>query len=97
MDIFNLSHTLISRTTSQRAEYAALIYALSTIEGYEEYEIIGDCENVILQMKGINRVKGDMRYFYSAAQQLINTRGLNVSFKHVPRELNLAGQELDRR
>jgi ribonuclease HI len=97
LNTFNLSPTLIKPTSSQRAEYVALIYALSTIEDYEQYEVIGDCENVILQMNKINKVKGEMKYFHNTAQQLINTRGLNVIFKYVPRDENPAGRELDRR
>jgi len=86
----------IPRTKSQRAEYVALIYALSKIEDYAHHEIAGDCENVILQIQGINKVKDPtLRILYAKAQKLINTRGLDVSFRHILREDNPAGKRIE--
>lgn len=88
----------IPPTKSQRAEYLAVLEALNSINSYEHHTITGDCENVILQLVGINRVSDPiLKKFHHKAHQLINTRGLDVSFEHIARKENLAGIELDGR
>lgn len=88
----------VPATKSQRAEYKSLIAALRVIDTYKSVVLVGDCQNVILQMQGINRVRDShLRKLYLEAQELINTRGLNVSFEHVLRDDNLAGLVLDGR
>ena len=93
---FNLPRTLITNNTSQRAEYGSLLYALTFVKNYDEHILIGDNENVVFQMNGINKVKSlEMRKLYSTTQKYINTRGLDILFDHVLRDSNIAGIKLD--
>ena len=93
----NLPEGFVSPGKNQRAEYVALIFALLQIDNYAHYKLIGDNENVTLQMQGINRTRsGHMVTLNQKAHDIINTRGLSVEFKHVHRAYNHAGVELDR-
>ena len=88
---------LVTKSTNQRAEYVGLIAALLLVDNYNKHILIGDCENVILQMTGTNKVKsGPMLTLNLKAHEIINTRGLDISYRHVRREHNQAGIALDR-
>ena len=88
---------LVTKTTNQRAEYVALIAALGLVDNYSKHILIGDCENVILQMTGENKTKsGPMLTLNLKARDIINTRALDIEFRHVQRDYNQAGVLLDR-
>lgn len=92
----NLPVELVTESTNQRAEYVALIAALLLIDNYDKHILIGDCENVILQMTGENKVKsGPMLTLNLKAHEVINMRGLNIEYRHLLRENNQAGVALD--
>jgi len=93
----DLPEDFVTPTSNQRAEYLGLIRALQLITTYEPHLVIGDCENVILQMQGINRVRDKaLKTLYDKAIEIIKVRGLNVEFGHVPRDDNLAGVFLEK-
>lgn len=92
----NLPVGMITKSTNQRAEYVALMAALLSIDNYDKHILIGDCENVILQMINVNQVKsGPMLTLNRKAHEVINTRGLDIDCRHVQRDNNQAGILLD--
>ena len=93
----NLPQDLITESTNQRAEYVALIAAMLLVDSYDKHILIGDCENVILQMTGENRIRsGPMLTLNQRAHEIINIRGLDIDCRHVLRGHNQAGNALDR-
>jgi len=93
----NLPEGLVTSRSNQRAEYVALIFALSFVDNYSTHRLIGDNENVTKQMRGENKIKsGPMVTLNSKIREIINTRGLDIEFKHVHRGFNQAGTALDK-
>ncbi len=77
-------------TTNNQAEYLALKYALEEAQkmGAREADIYLDSMLVVNQMKGIFKVKNrDLWPIHDAIKQLMGSFK-QVSFTHVPRELN---------
>jgi len=84
--------SIMGRTKSQRAEYIALIYLLLNVSDYDFHEVTGDCDNVILQMQGANRVKDKtLKILYDKCQEIILKNGLTLEYSHVKRDYNPAG------
>lgn len=89
--------------TNNQAEYKALLLALkqAVALGTIELECRLDSELVVKQLKGEYKVKHpDLKPLFEQAKSLIS-QIKNVSFKHIPRELNkqadrLANQAMDR-
>ncbi|NCU44305.1 ribonuclease HI family protein [Candidatus Falkowbacteria bacterium] len=89
--------------TNNQAEYKALLLALkqAVALGAVELECRLDSELVVKQLKGEYKVKHpDLKPLFEQAKGLIS-QIKNVSFKHIPRELNkqadqLANQAMDR-
>ena len=93
----SLPENFIGTRSNQRAEYVALIYALQSIKSYTEYTLLGDCENVVFQMLGINKIKDHhLRQLNEIANAIIQLRGLQVNFDHVDRDNNPAGRYLEK-
>lgn len=88
--------------TNNQAEYKALLLALKQAAalGVAELECRLDSELVVKQLKGEYKVKHpDLKPLFEQAKSLIS-QIKNVSFKHIPRELNkqadrLANQAMD--
>lgn len=88
--------------TNNQAEYKALLLALkqAVALGAVELECRLDSELVVKQLKGEYKVKHpDLKPLFEQAKGLIS-QIKNVSFKHIPRELNrradqLANQAMD--
>lgn len=88
--------------TNNQAEYKALLLALkqAVALGAIELECRLDSELVVKQLKGEYKVKHpDLKPLFEQAKSLIS-QIKNVSFKHIPRELNkqadlLANQAMD--
>ncbi len=88
--------------TNNQAEYKALLLALKQAMalGAVELECRLDSELVVKQLKGEYKVKHpDLKPLFEQAKGLIS-QIKNVSFKHIPRELNkradqLANQAMD--
>ena len=89
--------------TNNQAEYKALLLALkqAVALGVVELDCRLDSELVVKQLKGEYKVKHpDLKPLFEQAKSLIS-QIKNVSFKHIPRELNkqadqLANQAMDR-
>ena len=89
--------------TNNQAEYKALLLALkqAVAMGAVELECRLDSELVVKQLKSEYKVKHpDLKPLFEQAKGLIS-QIKNVSFKHIPRELNkradqLANQAMDR-
>ncbi|NCU44766.1 ribonuclease HI family protein [Candidatus Falkowbacteria bacterium] len=88
--------------TNNQAEYKALLLALkqAVALGVVELDCRLDSELVVKQLKGEYKVKHpDLKPLFEQAKSLIS-QIKNVSFKHIPRELNkqadqLANQAMD--
>lgn len=77
-------------TTNNQAEYRALQFALQEVQqmGVRHVDVYMDSLLVINQMKGIFKVKNrDLWPIHDAIKQLVTTFD-QVTFTHVPRELN---------
>ncbi|NCU44657.1 ribonuclease HI family protein [Candidatus Falkowbacteria bacterium] len=89
--------------TNNQAEYKALLLALKQAVALGAVELACrlDSELVVKQLKGEYKVKHpDLKPLFEQAKSLIS-QIKNVSFKHIPRELNkqadqLANQAMDR-
>ncbi|XP_028954479.2 uncharacterized protein [Malus domestica] len=83
--------------TNNRAEYEALIIGLEILMdlGAVEVEVFGDSELVINQLNGEFKCRHiTMAGYYLAATQLLNVWDSEISVNHVPRESNLAANEM---
>jgi len=97
LDEIEFPRDFITSTKSQRAEYLGLIWALMQIYSYQNTVLIGDCENVILQMIGINKTRDYyLQRLQRYAKEFIETNALNVDFEYINRDDNLAGVELEK-
>jgi ribonuclease HI len=87
--------------TNNQAEYAALQYALESLEdlSYESLEIYMDSELIVKQLLGEYRVKNaGLLPYYQTISALLDFK--NWSIHHIPREQNkkadfLANQAMD--
>ena len=96
LEKIGLSADFVPRTKSQRAEYLGIIHALQLVDTYDTVMIVSDCENVILQMLGINRCKDrSLQVLNNIAHKIIKDRGLTIGFEPVEREENPAGVYLE--
>ncbi|KAM1231105.1 hypothetical protein TB2_041121 [Malus domestica] len=83
--------------TNNRAEYEALIIGLEILMdlGAVEVEVFGDSELVINQLNGEFKCRHiTMAGYYLAATQLLSFWDSEISVNHVPRESNLAANEM---
>ncbi|XP_070681695.1 uncharacterized protein [Malus domestica] len=83
--------------TNNRAEYETLIIGLEILMdlGAVEVEVFGDSELVINQLNGEFKCRHiTMAGYYLAATQLLNFWDSEISVNHVPRESNLAANEM---
>ena len=85
--------------TSEDAEWLALRLALETAQslGYVDFDLVGDCANVIAQARGLSRCRGA-----AAADHLVRFQESAASkpprrIRWIPRTQNLAGIALARR
>ncbi|CAN6700235.1 unnamed protein product [Malus baccata var. baccata] len=84
-------------STNNRAEYEALIIGLEILMelGAIEVEVFGDSELVINQLNGDYKCRHiTMAGYYLAVTQLLSYWDTEISINHVPRELNLAANEM---
>jgi ribonuclease HI len=101
--LLELGEALPERTTNNVAEYTAVIRALERAEqmGARKVRCLMDSQLVVRQLNGEYKVKhADMIPLYRKVLDLIQ-RFDDVTFAHVPREMNaeadrLANQALDR-
>jgi ribonuclease HI len=92
----------IGETTNNRAEYEALLKALSVARdfGFEEVDVRGDSELIVRQVTGEYDVSHpELRERRARARELLTEFG-RWSIEHVPREINeradqLANEALD--
>ncbi|WP_049935677.1 ribonuclease HI [Haloplanus natans] len=92
----------IGRTTNNRAEYEALIRALSVARdhGFDEVDVRGDSELIVKQVRGEwNTNDPDLRERRVRVRELLDSFD-RWSLEHVPREINdradgLANEALD--
>ncbi|KAM2243114.1 hypothetical protein COP1_009910 [Malus domestica] len=83
--------------TNNRAEYEALIIGLEILMdlGAVEVEVFEDSELVINQLNGEFKCRHiTMAGYYLAATQLLSFWDSEISVNHVPRESNLAANEM---
>ncbi|ELZ95999.1 ribonuclease HI [Haloferax sulfurifontis] len=92
----------IGETTNNRAEYEALVEALSVAEeyGYDEVDVRGDSQLIVKQVRGEwNTNDPGLKERRVKARELLSTFD-RWSLEHVPREINdradsLANEALD--
>nr|XP_028961891.1 uncharacterized protein LOC114826146 [Malus domestica] len=83
--------------TNNRAEYKALIIGLEILMdlGAVEVEVFRDSELVINQLNGEFKCRHiTMAGYYLAAMQLLNFWDSEISVNHVPKDSNLAANEM---
>jgi ribonuclease HI len=86
----------IGKTTNNRAEYEALIKALSIAAdyGFEQVDIRGDSELIVKQVRGEYDVNSpELREYRVRVRELL-VEFENWSISHVPREINERADKL---
>lgn len=80
----------LGKCTNNEAEYQGLIAGLrKSLEfGYKTITVFLDSELIVKQVRGEYKIKSDgLKGFYNQVKDL-ETQFENISFQHVPRELN---------
>jgi ribonuclease HI len=86
----------ITVTTQNEAEYQAVLYALESINSHERTEIVSDSQLIVRQLMGEYRCREPrLDAMRKEILNMVAKRGLNVTFRWVPREENLAGRALE--
>ncbi|MEF8784038.1 MAG: ribonuclease HI [Haloarculaceae archaeon] len=86
----------IGETTNNRAEYEALVHALTVAAdyGFEEVDVRGDSELIVRQIRGEYDVNDPgLREYRVRALELLDSFA-EWSLSHVPREINERADEL---
>jgi ribonuclease HI len=93
--IFEMGNYL-GKCTNNEAEYRGLIAGLkkSLEMGHKNLRVFLDSELIVKQVRGEYKIKSEgLRGLYSQVKEL-ETKFENISFNHVPRELNKEADQL---
>jgi len=86
----------ITVTTHNEAEYQAVLCALESINSHERTEIVSDSQLIVRQLMGKYRCREPrLEAIRKEILNMVAKRGLDVTYRWVPREENLAGRALE--
>jgi|OpeIllAssembly_1097287.scaffolds.fasta_scaffold403803_2 ribonuclease HI len=90
-----------NKTTNNIAEYFAVLMAVLWLS--KNIDIVGinavvfkiDSELIVNQLKGIYKIKNEkLKNIYNKINNLTNSTGINISYTHIPRNLNKIADSL---
>jgi len=90
-----IEEPILGDKTHNEAEWLALQRALDYIKTYESIEILSDSELVVKQFNDEYSVNvQELQIIKRRCKQIIALRGLDVTVRWIPREVNKAGRYL---
>lgn len=99
-EILGKVSSYLGKKTNNQAEYLAVMLALDFINDNPDIKsndiiLIGDSQLVIKQLIGEYKIKNEgLKDLYWQIREKVLTLGLNIDYKHIPREKNQLADEM---